>query len=129
MTGNEIKAVWNGTHFTVTNKAFNNGGAGGGTGGTWSGDSFSGNSGLSPRAVSAYANAATARNEDADVGLSTLIFHELGHETHYGEVLTEKYPVTPSIPWPRELGASSAGARMSGAVGAPFDCSIPGGCQ
>jgi hypothetical protein len=33
MTGKEIKAVWNGTSFEVTNKSFNNGGAGGGTAG------------------------------------------------------------------------------------------------
>jgi hypothetical protein len=26
-------------------------------------------------------------------------------------------------------GASSAGRRMANTVGAPFDCSIPGGCQ
>jgi len=57
MTGKEIKAVWNGTSFSVTNKSFNNGGAGGGTGGTWNGDSFSGRSELTPGAVSAYANA------------------------------------------------------------------------
>jgi len=29
----------------------------------------------------------------------------------------------------REYGASSAGSRMANTVGAPFDCSIPGGCQ
>lgn len=129
MTGKEIKAVWNGTHFSVTNKSFNNGGAGGGTGGTWSGDSFSGHSELSPGAVSAYANAASARNEVPLVGVSTMTFHELGHETHFGNALTAKYPVTPTISWPREQGASSAGDRMSQAVGAPFDCSIPGGCE
>ncbi|MDE2155714.1 MAG: RHS repeat-associated core domain-containing protein [Xanthomonadaceae bacterium] len=130
MTGKEIKAVWNGTHFTITNKAFNNGGAGGGTGGTWHGDSFSGQSELNPRAVSGYANAASARNENANVGVSTLTFHELGHETHFGEGLTNKYPVTPTLSIPREQGASSAGDRMSQTAGAPFDCSIPmGGCQ
>lgn len=129
MTGMEIKAVWNGTSFTVTNKSFNNGGAGGGTGGTWNGDSFSGHSQLNPGAVSAYANAASARNEAPLVGLSTLTFHELGHETHFGEALTQQYPVTPTISWPREQGASSAGSRMSQAAGAPFDCSIPGGCE
>jgi len=129
LTGKEIKAVWNGTSFIVTDKSFNNGGGGGGTGGTWNGDSFSGHSELNPGAVSAYANAASDRNEAPLVGLSTLTFHELGHETHFGEALTERYPVTPTISWPRELGASSAGSRMSQAVGAPFDCSIPGGCQ
>ena len=129
MTGKEIKAVWNGTSFDVTNKSFNNGGAGGGTGGTWSGDSFSGRSELTPGAVSAYANAASARNEAPDVGLNSLTFHELGHETHFGEALTTQYPVTSTISWPREQGTSSAGRRMSDAVGAPFDCSIPGGCQ
>jgi RHS repeat-associated protein len=129
MTGKEIKAVWNGTSFEVTNKSFNNGGAGGGTGGTWNGDSFSGRSQLTPGAVSAYANAASARNEAPDVGLNSLTFHELGHETHFGEALTQQYPVTPTISWPREQGTSSAGRRMSDAVGAPFDCSIPGGCQ
>ncbi|HEY2495880.1 MAG TPA: RHS repeat-associated core domain-containing protein [Candidatus Angelobacter sp.] len=129
MTGKEVKAVWNGTSFTVTNKSFNNGGAGGGTGGTWNGNSFSGHSQLNPGAISAYVNAASARNEAPLVGLSTLTFHELGHETHFGEALTKQYPVTPAISWPRERGASSAGSRMSQAVGAPFDCSIPGGCQ
>jgi RHS repeat-associated protein len=129
MTGKEFKAVWNGTSFDVTNKSFNNGGAGGGTGGTWSGDSFSGRSELTPGAVSAYANAASARNEAPDVGVSTLEFHELAHETKFGEALTKQYPVTPTISWPREQGTSSAGKRMSDAVGAPFDCSIPGGCQ
>ncbi len=129
MTGKEIKAVWNGTSFEVTNKSFNNGGAGGGTGGTWNGDSFSGHSQLNPGAVSAYANAASDRNEAPLVGLSTLTFHELGHETHFGEALTQQYPVTPTISWPREQGASSAGNRMSQAAGAPFDFSIPGGCE
>ena len=112
MTGKEIKAVWNGTSFTVTSKSFNNGGAGGGTGGAWSGGSFSGRSELTPGAVSAYANAATARNKAPLVGLSTLPFHELGHETHFGEALTRKYPVTPTISWPRERGASSAGSHV-----------------
>jgi RHS repeat-associated protein len=129
MTGKEIKAVWNGTSFEVTNKSFNNGGAGGGTGGTWNGDSFSGRSELTPGAVSAYANAASARNEAPDVGLNSLTFHELAHETHFGEALTNQYLVTPTLSWPREQGTSSAGRRMSDAVGAPFDCSIPGGCQ
>lgn len=129
MTGKEFKAVWNGTSFDVTNKSFNNGGAGGGTAGTWKGDSFSGRSELTPGAVSAYANAASARNEAPDVGLNSLTFHELGHETHFGEALTQQYPVTPTISWPREQGTSSAGKRMSDAVGATFDCSIPGGCQ
>ena len=130
LTGKEIKAVWNGTSFTVTSQTdFHNGGAGGGTAGTWHGDSFSGHSDLSPGAVSAYANAASARKEDSSVGLNTLTFHELGHETHFGEALTQQYPVTPTLSWPRERGASSAGSRMAGTVDAPFDCSIPGGCQ
>jgi len=102
---------------------------GGGTTGTWNGDSFSGHSELNPGAVAACANAASDRNEAPLVGLSTLTFHELGHETHFGEALTQQYPVTPTISSPREQGASSAGSRMSQAVGAPFDCSIPGGCQ
>ena len=129
MTGKEIKAVWNGMSFNVTNKSFNNGGAGGGTGGTWNGDSFKGTSQLNPSAVTAYANNASARNEAPDVGLNTLTFHELGHETHFGEALTNQYPVTPTLSQPREQGTSSAGRRMSDAVGAPFDCAIPGGCQ
>jgi len=129
MTGKEVKAVWNGTSFTVTNKSFNNGGAGGGTGGTGNGDSFSGHSELNPQAVSDYANAASARNEAPLVGLSTLTFHELAHETHFGEALTQQYPVTPTISMPRERGTSSAAKRMADAVGAQFDCDIPGGCQ
>src|ERR1051325_500504 len=51
--------------------------AGGGTSGTWNGDSFLRRSELSPGAVSAYANAASARNEAQDVGLNSLTFHEL----------------------------------------------------
>ena len=129
MTGQEFKAVWNGTSFTVTNPNYANGGAGGGTDGTWSGDSFSGQSKLTPGAISAYAKAASDRKEDSFVGLSTITFHELGHETHFGQSLTTLYPVTPAISWPRERGVSSAGSRMSKAVGAPFDCSISGGCQ
>lgn len=130
MTGKEIKAVWNGTSFDVTNKSFNNGGAGGGTAGTWKGDSFKGTSELNPIAVTRYAAAASARNEAQDVGLNSLTFHELAHETHFGEALTQQYPVTPTISWPREQSTSSAGRRMSDAVGAPFDCSMTqGGCQ
>ncbi len=113
MTGQEIKAVWNGTSFTVTNQQFNNGGGGGGTGGSWSGNSFSGQSRLNPGVVADYGNAAGARNEPWRVGFTTLIFHELGHETHFGEALTRQYPVTPELSWPREHGASSAGSRMS----------------
>jgi len=130
MTGKEIKAVWNGTSFTVTNKSFNNGGAGGGTGGIWNENSFSSHSELNPQAVSDYANTASARNEGPLVGLSTLTFHELGHETHFGEALTQQYPVTPTLSLPREAGTSSAGKVMSDAAGGQFDCSIPqGGCQ
>src|SRR5258706_7659629 len=101
----------------------------GGTGGMWIGDSFSGTSELTPAAVSAYAAATLQRSETLLVGLSTLVFHELGHETHFGEALTKKFPVTTVLSWPRERGTSSAGKRMSKAVGAPFDCSIPGGCR
>ena len=129
MTGKEIKQVWNGTSFTITNRYFDNGGDGGGTGGKWDKDSFSGSSGLNVKAVVDYATAASERNENPLVGLNTLVFHELGHETHFGETLTKKYPVTSNISWPREWGASSTGNRMSQAVKAPFDCSIPGGCQ
>ena len=129
LTGKEIKAVWNGTSFTVTNQTdFNNGG-GGATGGTWKRNSFSGSSNLSPGAISAYANAGSSRDENPFVGLSTMTFHELGHETHFGEALTRQYPVTPDISWPREHGASSAGSSMAGTVDAPFDCVIAGGCQ
>jgi RHS repeat-associated protein len=138
ITGKEFKAIWNGTHITVTNNVPNNGGAGGGTGGTWHGDSFSGNSVLSPRAVSDYTNNASLRNESPSVGASTLTFHELGHETHFGQTLTGEYPVeSPNWGnkefennfWSRERPTSSAGDSMAGAAGAPFDCSIAGGCQ
>lgn len=129
LSGKEVKAVWNGTSFTVTSQTeFHNGGAGGGTSGTWNGDSFKGHSDLSTGAVSSYANGATARKEDPSVGVSTLTFHELGHETHFGEALTKQFPVTPQVSWPREHGASSAGSAMAGTVGAPYDCTI-GGCQ
>lgn len=37
LTGDEIKAVWNGISFTVTDKSFNNGSAGGGINDTWHG--------------------------------------------------------------------------------------------
>lgn len=48
LTGKEIKAVWNGTSFTVTNQTdFQNGGAGA-TSGTWRWGSFSGKSRLKP---------------------------------------------------------------------------------
>jgi hypothetical protein len=40
-----------------------------------------------------------------------------------------KYPVTPTISWPRGHGESSADSRMAQAGGAPFDCSIAGGCE
>jgi len=129
LTGKEIKAVWNGTSFNITNKSFNNGGVGGGTGGTWNGDMFKGNSSLTPHAVMAYATAATQRQEAQSVGLNTLTFHELGHETHFGVTQTQKYPVTPKISLPRERAASSAAETMTHAVGATFDCSIPQGCQ
>lgn len=131
MSGKEIKAVWNGTHFSITDKTFNNGGAGGGTSGSWKlFGGFSGKSELSPEAVKAYVSGASGRNEDPLVGLSTMTFHELAHETHFGEALTSKYPVTDKISPEREAGTSSAGRAMSGTVDAPFDCSIPaGGCQ
>jgi RHS repeat-associated protein len=128
LSGKEIKAIWNGTSFTVTAKSFDNGGAGGGISGSWHGDSFRGHSGLNPGAVSNYGKAASDRNEAPLVGLSTLTFHELGHETHFGMNLTKQYPVTPTISWPRERATSSAGSAMAGAAGAPFDCSI-GSCQ
>jgi hypothetical protein len=126
LTGSEIKAVWNGTSFTVTSQTeFHNGGGGGGTSGTWTGDSFSGQSRLSPGVIAGYANAGAG----SFAGVSTITFHELGHETHFGEALTTKYPVTEQLSWPRERGASSAGHTMSNTVGAPFVCAIPGGCQ
>ncbi len=129
MTGKEIKAVWNGTSFTVTDRSFNNGGAGGATGGTWHGDgSFTGLSQLNPGSVAQYANAGSARNEGSFVGVSTLTFHELAHETHFGQ--TFNYMYEPSkLTSERESNVSTAGSRMAGTVGAPYDCSISGGCQ
>jgi hypothetical protein len=130
MTGKEIKAVWNGTSFTVTNATYQNGGRGGGTDGTWSGDSFSGKSALRPDEVSGYAGLATHSGLNEIVGLSTLTFHELAHETHFGQELTKQYPVSRDISEPRERGASSAANRMSSAVGGAFSCDImPLGCQ
>ena len=131
MTGQEMKAVWNGTSFTVTNnKDFQNGGVGGGTAGTWTGTSFSGHSELNADLIKSYGNSAgQVFNEPWRVGFATLIFHELSHETHFGDMLTRQYPVTQDLAWPREWGTSSAGNRWSSAVGASFDCRIPGGCQ
>lgn len=130
LTGKEIKRVWNGTGFNITSKSFNNGGAGGGTSGKWSlFGNFSGTSSLSAKAVGDYMSAATSGGKSADAGVSTLIFHELGHVTKFGLSLVNQYPVTPVISWPRELATSSAAEAMSGSVGAPFDCSIPQGCK
>lgn len=139
ITGGELKAVWNGTKFTVTSgKDYGNGGAGGGTGGTWNGASFAGHSRLNFGAVATYTNTAASRGEAGSVGASTLVFHELGHETHFGQALLEGHPVqapdwgNPAFEqnfWARERPTSSAGDAMAGAAGAPFDCSIPGGCQ
>ena len=126
MTGKEIKAVWNGTSITVTDKTPSNGGAGGATGGSWSGDTFSGHSSLSPGAVRAYSNAALQRDEPSGVGVNTLMFHELAHETHFGQGFNYSYDPF-KLSTERESNVSSAGSRMAGTVGAPFDCSIPGG--
>lgn len=120
----------NGTEFNITSKSFNNGGAGGGTGGKWNLlGNFSGTSDLTVKDVGDYISAATSRNQSADVGASTLIFHELGHVTRFGLNLVKQYPVSPVISWPREHATSSAAEAMSASVGAPFDCSIPQGCK
>jgi RHS repeat-associated protein len=133
MTGGEIKAVWNGTHFRVTNEDFNNGGAGGGTEGTWSMlGGMTGKSGLNPQAVSQYESGATSRGFDAAVGDNTLVFHELAHVTHFGLNLSEMYPATtqPGAEfWKREQPTSSTGEAMARSVGAQFGCAIAGGCK
>jgi RHS repeat-associated protein len=129
LSGKEIKAVWNGTSFSVVSEHFANGGAGGGTGGTWNGSSFSGSSKLTVGAVATYVDSAENHGRDSFVGVSTLTFHELAHETHFGEELTKKYPVGPIISNEREEGTSSAGKRMAETVDAPFICSMAGGCQ
>lgn len=132
MTGGEIKSVWNGTHFRVTSEQFDNGGAGGGTSGEWGLGGFRGNTGLNPQAVASYEKGATSRGLSAQTGVNTLIFHELGHLTHFGVDLSDRYPATnqPGAEfWRREQPTSSAGASMAGSVGAPFSCAVAGGCQ
>lgn len=131
LTGKEIKAVWNGTSFNITNnKDFENGGAGGATGGAWGlFGGFKGTSEINASAVEQYAAAAASAHEDPFVGISTLTFHEIAHETHLGMMQTDEHPVENEISWPREWATSSAGKEMSSTVNAPFDCHIPGGCQ
>jgi hypothetical protein len=133
MTGKEIKSVWNGTHFRVTNEQFNNGGAGGGTSGEWNMFGFHGNTGLNPQAVTSYEGAATSRGLAAQVGDNTLIFHELGHQTHFGMNLSERFPATDQPGqefYKREQPTSSAGEAMAHSVSASFSCAImSGGCQ
>ncbi|TWB43906.1 RHS repeat-associated core domain-containing protein [Nitrospirillum pindoramense] len=129
VTGGELKAVWNGTSFQITNDVPNNGGVGGATDGVWSGSSFQGLSRLTPLAVDRYGQVATYRGLSEADGHSTIVFHEIAHEFHFGQSLTKQYPVTPIVSWPREWGTSSAAKAVADRVGAPFSCDVVGGCQ
>ncbi|MEA3012264.1 MAG: hypothetical protein QOD42_809, partial [Sphingomonadales bacterium] len=124
VTGQEIKAVWNGTHFSITSRAPNNGGAGGGISGTWTGNRFEGWARFTPNAVDRYAGAAEQSGRGRQAGVATLVFHDLGHETHMGNRLTNRYPVR-STPDPRrERPTSSIGEAMARSVGADFMCGM-----
>jgi RHS repeat-associated protein len=129
VSGAEIKAVWNGTHFRIDDEAPDNGGAGGGIRGAWNLGRYEGWARFTPGAVEAYAAAGDARGFGREAGVATLVFHEIGHETHMGNRLQDRYPANSTIDSRRERATSSIGKTMAGAVGAPFICDIPGGCQ
>ena len=133
ITGEELKTVWNNTPFSVTNKEFNNGGAGGAaTGGFDASGSFSGKVELSPMAVTDFQNRSTASGGTVAEGTSTLVFHELGHLTRPGGALTKQYPVNDPFgagDWKRERGTNSIARGLAFSAGASYSCRISAGCR
>jgi RHS repeat-associated protein len=129
MTGQEVKAVWNGAHFSVTPDSPRNGGAGGGIRGAWAGNHFEGWVRFNPGAVNSYAAAAESRGLSREAGVSTLVFHEISHESHLGNRLQDRYRTRDTSDPRREMPTSSIGRAMAGSVGADFNCDIAAGCQ
>jgi RHS repeat-associated protein len=129
MLGADIKAVWNGTSFQVVPNGtdFRNGGAGGGVSGSRGflglGE-YHGTARLTEQAVTGWMNAAVSAGRTADVGVTSIIFHEITHPTEYGRSLTRVYGhVTSGERYnQRESRTHSGGRTIAGAVGAPFEC-------
>lgn len=116
MTGAEIKDKWNNTHFHVDPNGtdYKNGGAGGGTR-----DYISR---LTPNAINGYQSAAP----NAAIGISTLVLHELAHETNAGQdaLVGNAYQTSGPAFEEREEKVQTIGSSMAGAIGAPFSCGV-----
>jgi RHS repeat-associated protein len=112
LTGKEIKTLWNSTHFKIVpnNTPFNNGGGGGGT--------ANGLSKLTSGVVNGYASYSPIS------GVSTLVFHELGHETSAGgaAIMGNETKISGPAYDLRERQVQTIGKSMAGSVDAPFDC-------
>lgn len=128
MTGKEIRAIWNGTTFTVVpnSTTFDNGGAGGGVSGGYDLlGRFRGAARLISDAISGYAQAATQGGGNRSAGINSIIFHELSHLTKYGKEVIKMYGFGqtegPGFD-EREARTHGAARTMSSIVGAPFSC-------
>jgi RHS repeat-associated protein len=115
--GSQIQRVWNRTSFKIVpNGTNNNGGAGGGTAHY--------QSTLEPQGVERYEAAAS----NAAAGVSSIVFHELAHETPLGQSVIHQNggPYLTSGPQydRREAMTQSIARTMAGAVTAPFECTV-----
>jgi RHS repeat-associated protein len=114
LTGSEVKILWNSTHFKIVPNGtdFRNGGDGGGTG--------NGLSRLTPKAVLDYERVSPS----LEMGVSTIMFHELAHETIAGQAAAvDNFDYTKGKAFEeREQKVQTIGKQMAGSVGAPFYC-------
>ncbi|EIL98431.1 hypothetical protein UU5_03682 [Rhodanobacter sp. 115] len=117
LTGKQIKALWNGQHFSIVSNGTymsSNGGVGG---------AVPGHTALEPQGVLGY---------QVSSSVATEIFHEFGHITPAGLQMTRMYgdaPIRSPEYIEREQKASTVGSVIASSVQAPFLCSaIEYGC-
>lgn len=137
LTGAQVKDLWNNTKFELAPNTYDpgNGGAGGGTSPNYASDgSYTGKVTLTPKAVQAYADAARAIGLPASVGISTLIFHELGHTTPGGVSdtrIANPRIHQPDTPWGarREQRTNNRSRTMANIGRSVYACYLGGGCS
>lgn len=120
LSGKEIKKIWNSQHFSIVPNGTNydNGGAGGATSG--------GYTNLTPEAVLGWEAASP------ESGVSSIIFHEIAHETTAGKDARRGNEGDRSGPrfQERERKVQTIGGAMARSVGAPFSCGASSeGCE
>jgi hypothetical protein len=129
VSGAQLRTIWSQSRWSIMPADTNHDNKGGG-GGAYPG----GHVKLNADSFERYVGWAVNRGSTRGSGVATLIFHELGHYTSFGEKLTKQFPVedydlgTPEYDY-RESRTSSAGRAAATRVGENYVCGIFGnGC-